>query len=377
MFTFAWKVTGKVLSGFSNNFLNESLIFLSKKQKGVLLEKRILAIFDGEENYACRLMDFISRKGDIPFEIHVFTRKDKFFLFAEKEKIECLLLSENAYQEEIEKLKIPHIIILSENGNNLNKALYHINKYQSSENILREVMEYYTQEAQNTGMIVRTGSRRMNIIGVYTPVGRCLQTTFSLTLGQMLARHYKTLYLNFEAYSGLGRMLNREFKNDISDLAYYFSCAREKLFYQMKSMIESVGGLDFIPPAEVYQSLGGIRGTGWLDLFKEIERVSEYEFLILDLSDCLLDLWEVLQNCDHIYTIVRDDPLAAAKIEQYEKALESMKYGDITNKTRKWDLPVFRQLPLHFGELTYGELAGYIKREVFPDLFGTEQGKNR
>lgn len=338
------------------------------------MDKRILAIFDGEESYAYRLMDFISRKEDIPFEIHVFTKEDRFFLYAEKEEIECLLISENAYQQKIEELKIPHIIILSENGSVLNKALCHINKYQSSENIFREIMEYYTEKAKDAESFIRTGSRKLHIIGIYTPVGRCLQTTFSLTLGQMLARRYKTLYLNFEAYSGLGRMLNREFKNDISDLAYYFSCAREKLFYRMESMMENLNGMDFIPPADIYQSLAGIRGTGWVDLFREIEKISEYEFLILDLSDCLMDLWEILQNCDHVYTIVREDPLASAKIEQYEKALESMKYGDITAKTKKWNLPVFKQLPLHFEELTYGELAGYIKREVFPDLFGTDNG---
>lgn len=338
------------------------------------MDKRILAIFDSEESYAYRLMDFISGKKDIPFEIHVFTKGDKFFPYAKKEEIECLLISENAYREEIEKLKIPHIIILSENGSNLNKALCHINKYQSSENVLREVMAYYTEKAQAAGTVLRVGGKKMRIIGVYTPVGRCLQTTFSLTLGQMLARRYKTLYLNFEAYSGLGRMLNREFKYDISDLAYYYSCAREKLFFRMESMMETINGMDFIPPADVYQSLAGIRGAGWVDLFREIEKISEYEFLILDLSDCLLDLWEILQNCDQIYTIVREDPLAAAKMEQYEKALESMKYGEITSKTKKWKLPVFKQLPLHFGELTYGELAGYIKREVFPDLFGTDSG---
>lgn len=341
------------------------------------MDKRILAIFDGEESYAYRLMDFISGKENIPFEIHVFTKGDKFFPYAEKEEIECLLISENAYQKEIEKLKIPHIIILSENGSNLNKALCHINKYQSSENVFKEIMEYYTEKAQDTGTFLRIGSKKMHIIGIYTPVGRCLQTTFSLTLGQMLARRYKTLYLNFEAYSGLGRMLNREFKNDISDLAYYYNCAREKLFFRMESMIENINGMDFIPPTDVYQNLTGIRGADWVDLFREIEKVSEYEFLILDLSDCLLDLWEILQNCDQIYTIVREDPLAVAKVGQYEKALESMKYGEITSKTKKWNLPFFKQLPLHFGELTYGELAGYIKREVFPDLFGTGKDSYR
>ena len=100
----------------------------------------------------------------------------------------------------------------------------------------------------------------MHIIGIYTPIGRCLQTTFSLTLGQMLAKKYKTLYLNFEAYSGFSKILNKRFENDISDLMYYFECAREKLAYRLESMVETVNGLDFVPPVEIYQNLAGIRG---------------------------------------------------------------------------------------------------------------------
>lgn len=337
------------------------------------MDKRILAIFDSEESYAYRLMEFISGKMNLPFKVFVFTSEEKFYSYIGIQDIECLLISESVYQQRVETLKIPHIIILSENGGNLNKALHHINKYQSCDNILHEVMEYYTDRSGNVPITMRTGLRKMRIIGIYTPVGRCLQTTFSLTLGQMLARRYKTLYLNFEIYSGFARMLSKSFESDISDLMYYFTCAREKLAYRMESMVETVNGLDFIPPAEIYQNLAGIRGSQWLDLFQEIEKTSEYEYLILDLTDGIMDLWEVLRGCDHVYTIVREDGLALAKIGQYERVLERMEYGDITAKTAKWKLPVFRQLPMGFEELTYGELARYIKEKVFPDLLREEK----
>jgi cellulose biosynthesis protein BcsQ len=340
--------------------------------KGVILDKRILAIFDGEESYAYRLMEFISEKRNLPFRVYVFTDKKKFYSCAKTEDIECLLVSESVYGQEVEVLKIPHIIILSENGENLNKALHHINKYQSCENILHEVMEYYTEKSEAVPTALRTGIRKMQIIGIYTPIGRCLQTTFSLTLGQMLARRFKTLYLNFEVYSGFSRLLSRTFDSDISDLMYYFACAREKLACRMESMVETVNGLDFIPPAEIYQNLAGIRGSQWMDLFQEIEKSSEYEYLILDLTDSIMDLWEVLKGCDHIYTISRDDGMAMAKIEQYEKVLEQMEYGEITARTTRWKLPVFKQLPRQMEELTYGELAKYIKTKVFPDLLREE-----
>ena len=336
------------------------------------MDKRILAIFDGEESYAYRLMEFISEKRNLPFRVYVFTDKKKFYSCAKTEDIECLLVSESVYGQEVEVLKIPHIIILSENGENLNKALHHINKYQSCENILHEVMEYYTEKSEAVPTALRTGIRKMQITGIYTPIGRCLPTTFSLTLGQMLARRFKTLYLNFEVYSGFSRLLSRTFDSDISDLMYYFACAREKLACRMESMVETVNGLDFIPPAEIYQNLAGIRGSQWMDLFQEIEKSSEYEYLILDLTDSIMDLWEVLKGCDHIYTISRDDGMAMAKIEQYEKVLEQMEYGEITARTTRWKLPVFKQLPRQMEELTYGELAKYIKTKVFPDLLREE-----
>ena len=341
------------------------------------MNKKILAIFDGEESYVYRLMDFIGEKMNLPFEIYVFTNEDRFYSCTKIKDIECLLVSESVYKKDVETLQIPHIIILSESGKNLNKALHHINKYQSSENILHEIMEYYTDRSDIVPLALRTGLKQMHIIGIYTPIGRCLQTTFSLTLGQMLAKRYKTLYLNFEAYSGFSKILNKRFENDISDLMYDFECAREKLAYRLESMVETVNGLDFVPPVEIYQNLAGIRGNQWVDLFQELEKTSEYEFLILDLSDMVLDLWDILRCCEHIYTISRDDGIAMAKIDQYEKALEYMNYGDINVRTTKWKLPVFKELPAHFEELTYGELAAYIRKQVFPDLLEREdKGKD-
>lgn len=338
------------------------------------MEKRILAICDREESYAYRLMEFIGSRANLPFEVHIFTDGAKLCSYAKIKEIECLLISESVYIKTPEELEVPHIIILSESGSNLNKALHHINKYQSCENIFREVMEYYTDKSLDTSVVLKTGLKKLKIIGIYTPVGRCLQTTFSITLGQMLARRFKTLYLNFEIYSGFSQMLNRTFDNDISDLMYFFECAREKLAYRVESMIETVGGLDFIPPARIHQNLAGIRGGQWMDLFREMEKCTEYEYLILDLTDGMTDLWDVLRSCHRVYTITGNDGLALAKMEQYEKVLEQMQYGDIVAKTKKWNLPIFRQLPMRFEEFTYSDLAAFIKEYVFPELL--EDKKN-
>lgn len=102
-------------------------------------------------------------------------------------------------------------------------------KYQSCETVLKEVMGFYTgKNPESTANRVRNGN--LQIIGLFTPVHRCLQTTFAMTLGEVLAKQYKVLYLNFESFSGLERRLNREFMADMSDLIYYISNARKLCF---------------------------------------------------------------------------------------------------------------------------------------------------
>lgn len=333
------------------------------------MNKKVLAIYDSEERYAYGLMEYFEERPGLPFRIHVFTDGVKFDSYQHKDEIESLLISEKSYSEELEKYNIPHIIILSESGTELNKTLHHINKYQSCENIYKEVLQYYTEHSNISFPNLRTNVKNMKVIGIYTPIGRCLQTTFAFTLGQLLSRDHKTLYLNFERYSGLSQMLKKQFDSDISDLLYYFECAKEKLAYRVDSIVENVNGLDFIPPAEVYQNLAGVRGDQWIELFMEMEKCTEYEYLILDMTDGMLDLWNVLRFCDVIYTISRGDNIALAKIAQYEKTIERTEYSPILGKTKKCSFPLFQNLPQKFDELTHGELAKFVKDRVLPDLY--------
>jgi len=174
--------------------------------------------------------------------------------------------------------------------------------------------------------------------------------------------------MNFERYSGLSITMKRDFKADISDLMYYFECAKEKLSYRIESIVENINGLDFIPPAYIFQNLYGIKKEQWIELFLEMERCTEYEYLILDLTDGIAELWNILKICDVVYTITRGDTMAMSKLLQYEKLLEASEYLDVLAKTTKCRLPVFQHLPQNFEELTKSELAGFIKEKVLPGI---------
>ena len=331
--------------------------------------KKFLALCDGEESYLRHMADYMEKKGGHPFAIRAFTNKEQLKKFTEKNDTEFLLIAENAYEEKLQDLPIAHIMVLNESGNQVGGDMKNINKYQSSEVIFRTVMENYMEGVKEISPRIAVGNR-MKIIGCYSPVGRCLQTTFALSMGQLLARKHKTLYLNFENYSGFGQLLPGEFTMDIMDVLYYFDCEKDKLSYRLGGMMQSLNGLDYIPPAFFYKDLEEIDSSHWMGLFKEIEMTANYEYLILDLSAQVRGLLDILRECFRVFTIMKEDMFAKAKMRQYESILQSMNYGDVALKTKKWVLPEFYKLPSKLDQLTNGELAAYIKKIIEEEVYG-------
>ena len=180
-------------------------------------------------------------------------------------------------------------------------------------------------------------------------------------MGELLARGAPALYLNFEAYSGLEILLDRSFRGSVSDLLYFNDCAREKLAGQLRFMTEKMGKLDFLPPMESFLQLRAIRAEQWLGLFKTIEKVTDYEYCILDLSEQVDGILEILRQCDVIFTITREDGISKAKLRQYEQLLTSTQYEDIFMKTRRCRLPVFRELPESILMMTRTDLAACVE----------------
>ena len=77
-----------------------------------VMRRKIMVLFDPETEYAVRFMEYISRKGSIPLEIHVFTDFDRVKAYIMGGRAEILLVSERVMSDEISGWPVERIIIL-------------------------------------------------------------------------------------------------------------------------------------------------------------------------------------------------------------------------------------------------------------------------
>ena len=238
----------------------------------------ILAVCDSEIEYAYQLVDYLSHKKGFPFRVQLFTSEKTLKEYSINHPISIALIAEKDFSEEIREFPIEHILLLGEDS----KEDYHnikvLYKYQSSNRIIKELLDW----AAGEGILGRTGcgSKELKLIGIYSPIGKCLKTSFAFVLGQLLSKKHKVLYLNMESYSGLGKLLQKEFKTDMSELIYYLQNSKEKFIYRMGSITEHAGELDILPPFDSFLDFISVTGEEWIQLFQEIEKGSDYEYLI-------------------------------------------------------------------------------------------------
>ena len=327
------------------------------------MKRNVLAICDPEQEYAYRLMDALGSRKDFPFEILAFTSVDKLHGAIREKPVQILLIAQSAFHAEMETWG-PQIILLWEEEAGVPDGMPGISKYSSVVRIMKKI----TETALETGSLcplVQT-DHRVAVYGFYTPVGRCLQTTFAMTVGQLLARRRKVLYLNFESCAGLAEMLGRQGEAEFSQVLYYLQEELQEFLKRLYQAVEKVNGLDMVLPASCGFELYEIGREEWQRLL-ELLAGSRYEIILLDLSEGIRGLFEILRRCARIYTVVREDGFAAAKLAQYEDTLEKSEYRDVRERTRRVRLPVFSQLPRDLNHLDSGELAEFAGKVLEAD----------
>ncbi len=323
--------------------------------------KKILAVYDPDQNYAQRLTDYLT--GKMAFHLIHFTSLDVLKDYTKEHLVHVLLINQEAMKPEVKQWNIQKILYLTEMEGLTEieecKAIY---KYQSAEYMVRELMDCYEAFLPSEYKNAKTGPF---VIGVYSPVRRCMKTSFCLAMGIVLAETQNVIYLNLEEMSGLEQMLEQSFDADLSDALFYYS--EDCLNKQMDSVIAKIGKLDFIPPIRYIADKDAVSIDNLFGMVQELGREKDYDTIIIDVADGGPSLNGVLRFCKKIYMPICEDWISNAKIEEFERVMDIIGEQDLLRRIEKVKLP---KLILKKGEQSYeeqllwGEFGDYVRELV-------------
>ncbi|MBQ8823173.1 MAG: hypothetical protein IJZ82_11055 [Lachnospiraceae bacterium] len=321
------------------------------------MEQRVLILCDPEEDYAQRMSDYMRRDKFFPWMVKVYTHVAQLHECAKLHSRDMLVISESVYQEDVQKLGAGKTVILNETGIVKDQKLNNVNKYQEAEKVIQQLKEL---GGVNGRMLEESIGAKL--IGLYSPIRRCLQTSFGLCLGRLLSQKGKTLYLSFEQYSGVEGMQSCD-GVDLSSLLYLLA-DEDKFMASARRQIRREENFEYVSTMVNPQNLLMIGAEEWKRLLYQLQTCLGYEYIILDLSESVQGLFDILRMCVRVYSMAKDDPIAKRKLDQYEQLLSLMEYGDVREKTSICRLPLFRNIPTSIAAASKGDLADYVRKLV-------------
>lgn len=326
--------------------------------------KKIMAVYDEDPFYAERLSDYVNRKEKGIFKAQAFTSKERLEEFAKEHEIDVLLAGESVEKETFRELKKTQKIYLTEErepeGVREEASVY---KYQSGDDIIREIMAVYCEIPGVKTAFPGLTEREKRIIGVYSPVGRCGKTSLSLAMGQLLAKEEKVLFISLDTFTGFSQLLDEQWKRDMSDLIYYYKQGR---FHglRLNSIIYYLGDMAWLPPFRYPDDYSQVTAVEMAELLVLILRESGYETIVLDIGNYDRQVLPILDVCDVIYMPIKEDSISQAKLKEFEKYAGDFGIHGMKDKVHKIHVPLVTGAKRieHFPqELLWGDMGDFVR----------------
>lgn len=297
-------------------------------------------ICDRDEKYLQRLQDYLIKKRISNFEILVFTDLESVIKHNSYEPYEIILVGENVCNDKMQKITANHKFILMESDIRYNTDYPAISKYQSADRLLAELFENIAKEDCEKKEVVsdnrlQYGSSHTRIITYYSPLNHVAQSGMALdTAIKHSMQGHKVLYINLTAFSSMDNLLSSDSDTDVIDYMYFALLHTDKAIYKLENIKKTYNGVDYLPPAHDYQDIMKITKEEWVKGLNILFYSTDYDEIILDISEICQALSKVLEKSEVIYMIASNDRDSKAKMNQYIEYMTRKSQNAIFEKTR-------------------------------------------
>jgi hypothetical protein len=317
----------------------------------VILEvimKRNICFFEPDEKLAGKLIDYWLDHGLIGYNICYYSDEARWLADCQSLSPELWIL-DNRLREFVDQIHSGRIVWWSDRPEETDSLF----KYRSAAILLHAIKGYLGTESVEKGT---------DLISLYSPIKRCHQTTFGITLSHLLSKKGRVLYLNLEGYSGFERSLTDAYSKDISDFIYYVNQKSENIPLLIQKYVYRLSEIDIIPPVLNPANLQDISEDMWLNMLDILRKSGLYDYIIVDVSDYIQGTFSVLRESHIIFSLIKSDSQACAKWQQYSSVLMESGYGDVLNKTRTSEAPYVSVCPVDFQDGLQGPMLEFVTK---------------
>ncbi|MGN0481362.1 MAG: hypothetical protein ACI4EV_07305 [Lachnospiraceae bacterium] len=289
------------------------------------MSEKICGIVGSDEIYMRRLMSAMNSNDGFMLRTQIFTDVDALHRYIEEHSIDILVVDDGI---NIGKIPVNSIIYLVGEKSCEKNQIY---KFQSVNNIIKQIMEI---SGEGSGEV-----SDLNIIGIYSPAESNEKTLTALLVARFYGREHKTLYINFEEFSGLINELPPH-NYDLSDVAYMYRDSRNILEQKLAQIIVKDIYFDYIAAVECPTDISFISTWQWLEIVKFVAEKCNYDYVVIDAGSLMQNPWQIIQACSVVYVPVNNNLILQNKIKAFEKYLILIGKENLMNKIKYIELPV-------------------------------------
>lgn len=334
------------------------------------MKKEFLVLYDEDEDYVQSFTSYVNSLSNATFSVAGFTNYENLINHISKQKDTVIILPEPLLEERCEELSDRQLIILGdENYKGIYNDLEVVFKYQSGDDIIREISRICSEKS-SINMRFLSGRRRddTKIYGVYSPVRRCGSTLFSITSSQIIGENQRVLYLNFDDNSVVNKIFDCDKIGDLSDLLFYYMHEYSNMPLKLSSVVVRFGNFDFVPPIENCSDIRNISMDVWKDFLRDIGKWGNYDVLILDIGETFSEVIELFEICDKVYMPYLKDDISLMKLERFEEYIDISEEDILREKIFKilmTDNGFDDDINFDINRCMYGTYREFVKSNIW------------
>ena len=326
------------------------------------MKKRTIAICDRNERFVRKFSEYLASQETFPLEVAAFSDPGALQAAKFSEPPELILVSEELAPLAAGCSSAAKVCLLCDEREPEEEE--RIWRFQSRDALMEDLLRQLPETAVPVpASLAFFGTE---LLGVWSPLGRCGKTFFAVTLGEILAERNRTLYINMEDHPALSLLGEDGWHMDLSDLIYQYRIAPDKVMAKLPHCVRHFDRLEYIPPAFSSGDLAGISGEEWSGFLSLLSEEGGYASIILDLGSRAGAVPEITGLCSRLYVPVLDDPVSAAKLARFREMAEEdvrQPFADRITYVHVPELPA-GSLPVTGEQLSRGRIGSYIRRRI-------------